>query len=552
MTTKLRDDALKRLQRSIQVTSGASTGCQSLGDSPVRTEDPLAATARAYPERVAAVDDSAEDGVESLTFAELNTAANRMANALLASGLRPGERIGWCSRNCLDVLVLQQACRKVGLRQAGLNPTSTPRELRDVVEVARMSMMWLSADVARRLEDDPDIGIEQIGVFESESVGRWQSRIAFINDAPGTEPDVESAPDSIGSMIYLTSGTTGRPKVVVPPAQPVQGADWALYEEIWGSQPHVYLTSGSLANAAPGGFANIAITRGYPVILQRRFDPEDWLRLVDKYKVTMSYCAPTIIRRVCDLPADCVARYSRDSIRVIIAGAARWTYSLKCAYRRIFPENTLWEIYGSTEFGAAVVMRPREHWAKPGSSGRAVPGVELLLRDESGHAFSEPYRRGTLYVRSERLFSEYEGAPDQTAASKWGTYGTSGDIAYLDEDGYVYITDREKDMIVSGGINVYPTEVEAVLDSHPQVYESAVIGVPDPVWGELVCAVVHPRPGANPTEQALIDFCRDSLSGSKVPRVVHFIGALPRASSGKVLKRELRERFAPVADDGSA
>jgi len=201
------------------------------------------------------------------------------------------------------------------------------------------------------------------------------------------------------------------------------------------------------------------------------------------------------------------------------------------------------------------VMAPHEHWGKPESSGKAVDGVDIVLVDENGEVVVKPYVRGVLYAKCDSMLATYDGDEQAFREASWeGGHFTVGDIAYFDEDGFYYICDRQKDMIVSGGVNVYPAEIEAVLDSCPGVFESAVIGIPDPDWGERVHALVIRRDGADGadgadvTEREIIGYCREHLAGYKVPRSVEFVGDFPRTPVGKILKRVLRQRY--WADSG--
>jgi fatty-acyl-CoA synthase/long-chain acyl-CoA synthetase len=305
----------------------------------------------------------------------------------------------------------------------------------------------------------------------------------------------------------------------------------------------VYLGTGPLYHSGPGGFMSIAFALGNTVVLQRKFDPEDWLRLVEAHRVTTTFSAPTPIRMVCSLPAQVKARYDRSSLRRTVANAAPWSFALKQAYLADFPRDSLFEVYGSTELGVNTVLRPEDQLRKPGSCGKAAPGVEIRLIDDEGREISQPNVPGELFVRSRSVFSTYHKAQEKYEAERRGEFHTVGDVAYVDDEGFYYICDRKKDMIISGGMNVYPAEIEAALEAHPDVYDVAVIGVPSEEWGESVHAVVVPRPGASPTPDEIVAFAREHLAGYKLPRSVSFLPELPRTGSGKILKRVLREPF---------
>jgi fatty-acyl-CoA synthase/long-chain acyl-CoA synthetase len=342
-------------------------------------------------------------------------------------------------------------------------------------------------------------------------------------------------------MVY-TSGTTGKPKGALRGGSTDIAALAGLLSLIGYVPDDVYLTTGPLYHSGPGGFASIAHSLGNTIVVQHKFDPLDWLRLVETYRVTTTFTAPTPIRMVCSLPEEVKARYDRSSIRRMIANAAPWTLALKKQYLANFPMDSLWEVYGSTELGVDAVLCPDEHLRKPGSCGLPAPGIEIRLFDDNGSEVTEPYAHGEVFVRPISQFTTYYKAEDKYEADRRGEYHTVGDIGYRDEDGYLYIADRKKDMIISGGMNIYPAEIEAALDADPDVYEVAVFGVPDEEWGERVHAVVVPaRPDV--TDVDIVTFARAHLAGYKVPRSVTFIDELPKTGSGKVLKRELRAPY---------
>jgi acyl-CoA synthetase (AMP-forming)/AMP-acid ligase II len=280
-------------------------------------------------------------------------------------------------------------------------------------------------------------------------------------------------------------------------------------------------------------------------VVQRRFEPEDWLRLVDTYRVTSTFSAPTPIRMVCSLPAEVKARYDRSSMKRMVANAAPWSQALKRMYLDDFPADSLWEVYGSTELGVNTVLAPADQLRKPGSCGLAAPGVEVKLFADDGSEVTGtgPDHPGELYVRSGAVFDDYYKQHDKFNEDRRGEYQTVGDIAYRDDEGYYYICDRKKDMVISGGMNIYPAEIEAVIDQHPGVYENAVFGIPSDEWGESVHAVVVPKPGVILTADDVVAFARDHLASYKIPRSVSFAEELPKTGSGKVLKRELRAPF---------
>ena len=364
---------------------------------------------------------------------------------------------------------------------------------------------------------------------------------ALVAAASDARPEVDAAAASDSTMIY-TSGTTGRPKGAVRSALGDPDLTRQLLAFIGYQPDDVYLTTGPLYHSGPGGFLSIAHALGNTVVLQRKFDAEDWLRLVDRHCVTTTFSAPTPIRMVTQLPAETKARYDRSSMRRMVANAAPWSFALKKAYLADFPDDSLWEVYGSTELGVDTILRPEDQLRKPGSCGRAAPGVEIALFDDAGNAIEEPEVPGELYVRSKSAFETYHNAQEKYESSRRGDWLTVGDIAYRDAEGFYYICDRKNDMIISGGVNIYPAEIEAALEHHEQVNDVAVIGVPSEQWGESVHAVVV-RADESLDAAGLMEWARDHLAGYKIPRSISFADEIPRNASGKILKKVLREPF---------
>ena len=502
--------------------------------------DVLSAHAAAQPDKVALVNDPPGGPAQTWTFAELEQWARRIASTLGSLGVAAGDRVVWCGPNSATVVALIHGCRMAGVTAVPLNYRLTADEAGYVLDNSDAAVAWVDAEYAPLI------------TTARGAAPRLHTVLSFLGTADGcddgdaliasSEPaaDVDSA--AAGTMIY-TSGTTGRPKGAVrgTTGDPAQTA--ALLQLIGYVPDDVYLTTGPLYHSGPGGFGAIAHALGNTVVVQRKFDPEDWLRLVQAHGVTTTFCAPTPIRMVCALPDDVKARYDRSSMRRLIANAAPWSMALKQAYLADFPPDSLWEVYGSTEMGVDTVLAPADHLRKPGSCGLPSPGVEIKLLDDDGNEVTTPGQPGELYARSKSMFATYHKAADKYEEDRRGDFHTVGDIAYRDEDGYIYICDRKKDMIISGGMNVYPAEIEAFLESHPDIYEAAVFGIPSDEWGEIVHAVVVIRPGAVLDAEGVTTHARAGLAGYKVPRSVSFIDDLPKTGSGKVLKRVLREPF---------
>lgn len=498
--------------------------------------DYLAAHALNLADKIAVIDERPDGSRRELSYAELNAEVNRLANALLAAGVRPGERLVWCGQNSLEVVLIFHAARKAGIGAVPLNYRLTAEEAEYIIndsdavlvltDVARAPLI---AGIQARL-----LNVRQVIVFGGAPLPAQRSFDEFVAGAPEHEPEVETTEEQV---IY-TSGTTGRPKGAVRSTQGSAEQRIGLILKLGVAADDVHLTTGPLYHSGPLAFFGAASIFGNTVVLLHHFSPEEWLRLVDKYKVNSTFAAPAPIRMICSLPAEVKARYDCRSMKRMIANAAPWSMALKEAYLADFPEESLYEVYGATELGVVTVLLPEDQRRKPGSCGQPAPHVEVALFDDDGVEVVEPNVPGELFVRASSVFDTYHKAQDKFDAEHRGDWHTVGDVAYRDEEGFLYICDRKKDMIISGGMNIYPAELEAVLENHAKVYDVAVLGLPSEEWGETVHAVVVADPTLTLAE--LADFARLHLASYKVPRSLSFVDEIPRNGSGKILKRELR------------
>ena len=311
--------------------------------------------------------------------------------------------------------------------------------------------------------------------------------------------------------------------------------------QVFGLKPDdVHLMAGPGYHSAVGFFSALSQLLGATIVIEKRFDAAEALALIARHQVTTTFMAPTLISRMLNLPEEYRAGIDHSSFKQIIMGAAPCPISLKERCIAYFG-NVLWEFYGATETGINTVLRPEDQLRKPGSAGTALEGQEIRLVDEEG--VDVPVGMpGEFLVRNDAL-AEYYNRPEATANSNHDGYFSVGDIAYRDADGYYYICDRKIDMVISGGVNIYPAEVESVLFEHPAVEDAAIIGVPNEEFGEEVKAVVKLKPGAGATEAELIEWCNQRVAGYKRPRSVDFVDDFPRDVAGKTQKRRLRDRY---------
>jgi acyl-CoA synthetase (AMP-forming)/AMP-acid ligase II len=508
-------------------------------------QDILSIYAETQPDKPGVIDDKGSGNVVVWSYAQLEAQSNRVANLLLSLGSGPGRKVIWCGPNSPEVVAVMNATRKIGAVAVPLNYRLTPEEALYVINHSDAEIAYVDAEYAGMfavLRDQLEKVRQVIAVGGPAPDGMLGDDA--IAAASADAPDVGDAAGTGGTMIY-TSGTTGKPKGAVRTGTPDPEVIGGLFGLFGYTPEDIYITSGPLYHSGPSAFMAAGLAFGQTIVVQRRFDAEDWLRLVDKYKASSTFSAPALIRMVCALPAEVKARYDHSSMRVMLANAAPWSFALKQQYVADFPPESLWEIYGSTELGVDSVLEPKDQMRKPGSCGKPAPGIEIVLFDEGGNAVTGtgPDHPGEVYVRSRGVFDAYYKNDSSYQSSSRGEFHTVGDIAYWDDEGYLYICDRKTDMIISGGMNIYPAEIEAALEQHPEIYDVAVFGVPSEEWGEIVHATVVLSPGSSLTAEQISAFGREHLAGYKVPRSVDFMDELPRTGSGKILKRQLRAPY---------
>jgi len=354
-----------------------------------------------------------------------------------------------------------------------------------------------------------------------------------------SEPDVAATSEAGAAMIY-TSGTTGKPKGALRTRTDRQivfallGALRLLHENA------VHLTTGPLYHSGPLAFASLAHTLGAPIVVLRKFDPVRWIALVKEHRVTNTFSAPTQLKRIVSLADDELAKADLSSMICLIANAAPVPYALKQEIIDKLGDGFLFEVYGSTELGVDTVLAPEDQLRKPGSCGKPYGGIEIRIVKDDG-TIAGTGEAGELFVSTGLAMDGYHHTQEQLTELADDQWKSVGDVAYVDDEGYVYICDRKKDMIISGGVNIYPAEIEAVMYAHPKVLDAAVFGIPDDEWGERVHAIVQPKPGMKIDLDELRAFVESRLARYKQPRAYEIREELPRTDSGKLLKRVLRD-----------
>jgi len=478
-------------------------------------------------------------GDHAVTYAELDERSSRLANALLALGVGEGSRVAYLGRSAPEVVELLFAASKVGAVLVPLNWRLSPPELGAVLDDSRAPVLVAATpylELAAELAAARGLTLVAVG----EEYDRLLAEHAAV------DPGGRGASSDVIVQMY-TSGTTGVPKGVLTTHRNLAAA--AETSPYWSfDADSVSLTPLPMFHIGGIGWAFLGLWNGATTILVSEFAAADVLDAFERHRVTNAVLVPTMLQLLTAVPGAAERDYS--ALRSIAYGASPITTPVLKAALRTF-HCSFFGVYGLTESTGGVVHLepedhdpdgPRAHLLR--SAGKPLPWVELRVVDPGSGREARPHEVGEVWVRAPNVMAGYFDRPDETAAALVDGWLRTGDGGYLDDEGYLFLTDRIKDMIVSGGENVYPVEVEEALAQHPDVADVAVIGVPDDRWGETVMALVIPRDGAAPAADELVAFARERLAGYKLPRVVSFVDELPRTPSGKVLKRELRERFA--------
>lgn len=453
----------------------------------------------------------------------------RAATVLAGLGVQKGDCIGIALRNRPQFFELLAAATLLGAKAIPVAWRLKQEEVRYLVEDSGAKTVFYDTDSAAQMT-----GISGMSLDAYETLISQAEPIAM---ADGDEYRF--------AFELYSSGTTGRPKAVerelpilIGEKQPDSRKPGFLDPLGVAGPGEVHMLCGPLYHSQPIGYATYALAAGHSVVMMEgSFDAETCLRTIERERVTWITCVPTHFVRILALPEEIRRRYDLSSLKVVLHSASPCPPDVKRAMIDLFPADSVWEIYGGTE-GPMTMISPQEWLKKPGSVGRGFPkGAKLYVLDAEGQELP-PRAVGLIYSKALMKF-RYRGVPELDAQTWRGDLFTLGDMGYVDEDGYLFVTDRMKDMIITGGANVYPAEVEAVLFNHPAVADVAVIGVPDPQWGERVKAIVETRAKASADD--IMSFCREHLAHYKCPTSVEFVERLPRDPNGKVRKRELRE-----------
>jgi len=527
-----------------------------------RVQDILDDAARERPDSLALVSDTGE---RRLTWRELDERADRVADALAADGVGPGDRVTYLDLNRLEFFELLFGCLRVGAVLAPLNWRLTPAELGLIVADAGARVLVVGErfvpaldairGAAPRLQRIAVIGAELPAGDEDGTTQGYEQWLATAPARQGNDAAEARAADDAGAeasdaaivLQLYTSGTTGLPKGVLLSQR--NFATLTTNDTGWDTGPEsVSLVAMPLFHIGGAGWALAGMIREAASVIVAEIEPSRLLDTLEQQRVTHTFLVPAVLAMLAAVPG--AAERDLSALRCVVYGASPITGAvLERSMATLRAPH--YQVYGLTETtGAITQLDPSDH--DPGgprahllrSAGRPYPWVELMTVEPSTGEPARPGEVGEVWVRSDQVTGGYWNKPAESAAVLPGEgWFRSGDAGYLDEEGFLFLTDRIKDMIVTGGENVYPIEVEDALAAHPAVADVAVIGVPDERWGETVKAIVVRHPGAEVTEDELLSFARERLAGFKRPRSVDFIDVLPRNPTGKLLKKVLREPF---------
>ena len=458
-----------------------------------------------------------------MTFAELDERQRAVGGLLAGFGVRPGDRIAVLAANRPEILEVSGGALRSGIVPVPVNPLLTRREVRYLLEDS--GARWLFSDRPESIHP----GLEGVVTFGD----------AYERALAEASPAREAADVSLGRPMHYTSGTTGQPKGVwVTPHDPEDAA--AVLEDfrrLWGlTSEDVFLGCAPLTHSAPHRFALRTLEAGGTLVLQEAFAADEALAAIELFGVTSSFLVPTHLERMLGLGERALRRHDLATMRLLVHGGAPIRDVTKRAVIDLFPAGSVWELYGTTE-GQGTRIGPDEWLRHPGSVGRALPGATILILDEDRTALPRE-AVGEVWIkdpRAERF--TYWGDEEKTAAGWHDGAFTAGDLGRLDAEGYLYLTGRAADTIITGGVNVYPQEVEVVLVEHPSIAEAVVYGTDHPEWGEQVAAAIVLADDAMLDRDELIAWVRSRLSGPKRPRQIRIVKELTRTPTGKLIRR---------------
>jgi fatty-acyl-CoA synthase len=489
-----------------------------------------------------------------LTFGELDRRIGLLTQVLEDAGVRSGERVALMMHNSTEFIETSAAATRLGGTVVPVGYRLKAAEVGYILANSGARALVFDAELADVVEGalrhrDPALSPPAVLPGALLAVRRDGDRLpAFARDYEaallGTRGRAVGLPRGNAGVMVYTSGTTGRPKGALRNMgttgfEPIV----SLMLQIGMNKDDRHLSVCPLYHALAGFFCSFNLIMGATVVIVPKFEAEEALRLMHEEQITTCAIVPTMIRRLVELPPEVLARYRPTALRALVSSAAPLPAELaRATLDRLGP--VLWNTYGASEFGLCTLASPDDLAQHPGTIGRLLPGNQIRFFDDDGGEVPEG-EVGELFVGNTTTIDEYHGNAEATQKARRQGLFSVGDMGRRSASGHYFLVDRKSDMVISGGVNIYPAEIEQTLHEHPGIAETAVIGIPDADWGEALAAFVVPaRADAPPAAEELVAFCKERLAGYKVPRQVHYVTELPRNPSGKVLKRELRDRLA--------
>ncbi len=494
-------------------------------------------------------------GDRKVELPDLQARGLRAASGLLDLGIGENDSVALLLRNDIAYLEASLATMPIGAYAVPVNWHYRGEEVRYVLENADARVVVVHADLMHRLEDWCPDGIEILVVPTPEEIALAYGLSAEDCRVPEGYRDWQSWADGYpayageakatrSSMIY-TSGTTGRPKGVrrQPMSEAQQEKSAVVGYRGFGLEPGmVCAMTGPMYHSAPNGYARAALALASDIVLLPRFDPEGLLAAIERYGISHMHVVPTMFVRLLRLPDRVRAKYDVSSLRFVVHGAAPCPVEVKLEMLNWWGP-VIFEYYGSTEAGLVTMGTPEQYRARPGTVGQPHDGTEVRIYDDAG-AILPAGEIGEIYMASATLsdFTYHKNDAERAEIGR-GEFVTNGDVGYLDADGYLFLCDRKRDMIISGGVNIYPAEIENVLAQLPGILDCAVFGIPDEDFGEAVAAAVQRAAGAELSDTDIRAYLKEHMAGYKIPKVIDFHEALPREDTGKIFKRLLRDPY---------
>lgn len=496
-----------------------------------------------FPDQTALV-----EGGARLSYADLERRINRAAHAFLSMGVRPGDRVALMMKNCIPFVEATYGLFRIRASAVNVSYHLKPRELSYILDHSGSRALVFGAEQA-------DVALEVRGAVKTPAdnfvptssiaggLRTWDERLGL---EPDTRPDRHAQDGNSMNFVY-TSGTTGAPKGAV---RDMTKTGMTIINRILEGLPfrHAdrHLVACPLYHSGAQAFLHLMSGLGAEIHLLEAFDAERALVMLQQDRIHNAFLVPTMAQRILNLPADVLERHRPKDLNGLVFGAAPFPAELRKRVMTYFGD-VAYDFYGSTETGWVTLANPQDIRRHPDSVGKAIAGNEIKILDDDRNELP-PGMVGELFVRNAMTIEHYHGDPEATARSRHGDFFSVGDLARVDGEGYVFLAGRKVDMVISGGVNLYPVEIEDVLRQHPGVEDCAVVGVPDDDWGEALVAYVVRRAEHPVSRAELIEHCARELARFKKPKDVRFIDQLPRNPTGKVLKRELRERYAEERD----